>query len=176
MAKDSVHADTRGHSQPPRTLFDLDGEAAPWFEHVLTVQEDMLKQTETFARHWVERRQEAAETGFDVLRRMGTTGMTDPAGAMQAMADWQRGSFERLNADLREWMALCTQATHLHAAAQEETTNGAAAPKKAGHGEASSSGAKGGNAPTAKGRSTSSEPKPDHPASGTPKSETTTST
>jgi hypothetical protein len=38
--------------------------------------------------------------------------------AMRAITDWQRGSFERLNADLRDWVALCTQLTQLSATPQ----------------------------------------------------------
>ena len=102
------------------------GKSMPQVEQVLTLQQEMAGQTETFARHWFERPREAVETGLEALREMSSANGADPMVAMRAITDWQRGSFERLNADLRDWVALCTQLTQLSATAQSGSTSSAA--------------------------------------------------
>ena len=118
MAKDEAQTDITDLARRTQALFNPTGMAVPQVEQVLTLQQEMAGQTETFARHWVERRQEAVETGLEALREMSATNGADPMAAMRAITDWQRGSFERLNADLRDWVALCTQHTQLSATPQ----------------------------------------------------------
>ncbi len=71
------------------------------------MQASLLKEAETFSRHWFQRRNDAIETAVEALHQMNSNGAAGPAGALQAMADWQRGSLERLGADAQEWTALC---------------------------------------------------------------------
>jgi hypothetical protein len=113
MAKDEAQMDITDLARRTQALFNPTGMALPQVDQVLTLQQEMAGQTETFARHWFERRQEAAETGLEALREMSAANGADPMAAMRAITDWQRGSFERLNADLRDWVALCTQLTQL---------------------------------------------------------------
>ncbi|WP_296643408.1 phasin family protein [Roseinatronobacter sp.] len=96
-------------------MFNMNGGAAPQVEQLVKMQQGMLEQAEAFTRHWIERRQEAVETAIEALNGMNSDGKPDPAAAMRAITDWQRGSFERLTADYQEWMKLCMQATQLAA-------------------------------------------------------------
>ena len=98
MAKDQAQTDITDLARQTQALFKLNGTAAPQFEQVMKVQEGMLEQAETFTRHWIERRQDAVETALEALNKMNSTDKPDPAAAMQAIFDWQRGSFERLTA------------------------------------------------------------------------------
>lgn len=118
MAKDQAQTDVTDLARRTQALFNPTGMAVPQVEQVLTLQQEMAAQTEAFARHWVERRQEAVETGVETLREMNAANGADPMAAMRAITDWQRGSFERLNADLRDWVALCTQLTQIAATPQ----------------------------------------------------------
>ncbi len=128
MAEDHLQTDITDFTRRMQALFNPNGAAMPQVEQLLTVQQEMVRQTETFTRHWLERRQEAAETGLEALQTLSKTQGTDPAAALRAMADWQRGSFKRVSADLQDWVALCTQitqtATAQTATAQGETAKG----------------------------------------------------
>ncbi|MGM0660473.1 MAG: hypothetical protein ACQEUH_04775 [Pseudomonadota bacterium] len=125
MAEDHLQTDITDFTRRMQALFNPNGAAMPQVEQLLTVQQEMVRQTETFTRHWLERRQEAAETGLEALQTLSKTQGTDPAAALRAMADWQRGSFKRVSADLQDWVALCTQITQT-ATAQGATTQGEA--------------------------------------------------
>lgn len=130
MAEHKAQTGIADLARQTQALFNPNGTAVPGIGPLLKIQEDLSEEAETFARHWLERRREAADTAVEALREMSSTGRTDPAAAMRAITDWQRGSLKRLNADMREWMALCTQATHLAATAQD-----AAAPADADRGK-----------------------------------------
>ena len=147
MAKDQAQTDITDLARQTQALFKLNGAAMPQIETVMKAQEGMIEQAETFTRHWIERRQEAVETGLEALNKVNSTGKPDPAAAMQAIADWQRGSVEQLNADLQDWMTMCLQATRAAATAQDE---------------AASSEADQGKATKAKGRSVTSSKKSEH--------------
>jgi hypothetical protein len=86
-------------------------------EQYLEMQSGLLKEAEIFARHWFQRRNDAIETAVEALQKLQSNGTANPAGAVQAMADWQRGSVERLGADAQEWAVLC-----MHGAAAAATT------------------------------------------------------
>src|SRR6056297_1213509 len=98
MAKDHALTDITDLARRTQALFKLNGATMPQFEQVMKVQEGMLEQTRTFTRHWIERRQEAGETALEVMKEINSADNPYPAAAMRAMADWQRGSFERVNA------------------------------------------------------------------------------
>lgn len=147
MAKDQSQTDITDLVRQTQALFSPNGATAPQIEQVMEVQEDMLKQAEAFNRHWIERRQKAVDTALEAMNEIQSGDQTDPLATMRAIADWQRGSLERLTADLQEWMALCMQATQLSATAQSD---------------AASNDSKDGTATKAKGQSASSGSKSDH--------------
>ncbi|WP_372609616.1 hypothetical protein [Aquicoccus sp.] len=153
MAKDEPHTDIADLVRQTQALFNLSGAAAPRLTQVMKVQEGMLEQAETFTRHWIERRQEAIETALEALNSMNSKGKPDPVAAMQAITEWQRGSFERLTADYQEWMTLCMQATQLAATPQSETGQDDPASSRTDQDKATAK---------SKGRAASSRSKPDH--------------
>ncbi|MEI4233683.1 phasin family protein [Roseovarius sp. D22-M7] len=124
MARDQVQTDMTDLARRMQSLFNVDGAGAPQVARMMELQQEMFRQTETFARHWLERRQDAAETGLEALREIGSTSGSDPMAAMRAITEWQRGSFKRLNADLQEWVEICT-----HAAQLPQPQDTAATPK-----------------------------------------------
>jgi len=153
MAKDQPHTDISDLARQTQELFKLNGASAPRFEQVMKVQEGMLEQAETFTRHWIERRQEAVDTGLKALNEINSTDKPNPVAAMQAIADWQRGSFERLTEDFRDWMTLCMQPMQLAATSHAETEQA----------DAASSGTDQAKAGTkSKGRAAASRSKSDH--------------
>ncbi|MCF3974684.1 hypothetical protein [Paracoccus salsus] len=107
MAKEQSQLDRTETARKTRALFTGIGPASGQVEQLLEMQCCMLKEARLFTLHWFERRQKATEAAVEALHKMKATGSVDPAAAMQAMADWQRGSFERMTADLMEWTALC---------------------------------------------------------------------
>lgn len=121
MAKDEPQTDITDLARQTQELFKLNGAAAPKLDQIMKVQDGMLEQAGAFTRHWIERRQEAVDTAVKALNEMNSTDKPDPMVAMQAIADWQRGSLERLAEDYREWMTLCMQAPQLAATSQGET-------------------------------------------------------
>lgn len=152
MAKDQAQTDITDLARQTQALFKLNGAAVPQVEQVLKAQQSMLEQAETFTRHWIERRQEAVETALEAMTEMQSADKSDPAAAMRAIADWQRGSVERLTTDMQEWMALCMQAGQLTTAAQS----------KSAQSKAPSSGSDKGKATGSKGQSASSSSKSGH--------------
>jgi len=144
MAEEKALTDITDLARQTQALFKLDGAVAPQLEQVMKVQEGMLEQAGIFTRHWIERRQQAVDTALEALNQMNSKDEPDPAAAMQAIADWQRGSVERLNADLRDWMTLCTQTTQLVVTAQTDAASSDANQRKAtrAKGRAASSGSR----------------------------------
>ena len=107
MANDQGQSDIIDLARRTQALIEFNRTAAPQLERIVQVQKGITKELESFARNWFKRRHEATETAFKALQEANVAGKTDPAAAMQAITEWQRGSFERLNADLNDWAALC---------------------------------------------------------------------
>ena len=107
MANDQGRSDIIDLTRRTQALFEFNRTAAPQLESIVQVQEGIAKELESFARNWFQRRHEATETAFKALQDVNAAGKDDPAAAIQAITEWQRGSFERLNADLNDWAALC---------------------------------------------------------------------
>lgn len=120
MADDLAQADIVDFVRRTHALMYPNGTLAPGVEQLAKLQHEMAGQTETFTRHWFERRQEAAETGIKALRQISEANGTDPAASMRAITDWQRGSLDRVTADLREWAMLCVHAMTAAAIAKPE--------------------------------------------------------
>lgn len=106
MAKDQAKSDITDLARRTQALFKLNGREAPQFENVAKVQEGIVEEIENFARNWFQRRHDASQSVFKALNE-ANAGKVDPAAAIQAMTEWQRGSFERLSADMQDWTALC---------------------------------------------------------------------
>lgn len=79
---------------------------APPMEQFWKAQDRILNDAEAVTKAWFERRHEAARSALDAVRTMNGNG-ADPAAAMQAMAEWQHGSFKRLAEDVQQWVELC---------------------------------------------------------------------
>lgn len=98
---------------------------APQVEHFWDAQDNILKESETFTKHWFARRHTAARTALQTVRTVSETGSSDPAKALSAIADWQAKSMERMVEDVREWFDLCSRcAAHLSRAEIEAGEEG----------------------------------------------------
>lgn len=107
MANDQGQSDIIDLARRTQALFEFNRTVAPQLESIVQVQEGIAEELEGFVKNWFKRRHEATETAFKTLQEANVAGKTDPAAAMQAITEWQRGSFERMNADLNDWAALC---------------------------------------------------------------------
>lgn len=142
MAKDQSQTNITDLVRQTQALLSPNGAAAPQIEQVMEMQEGMLKQAEAFNRHWIERRQKAVDTALEAMNEMQSGDKTDPAAAMRAIADWQRGSLERLTEDLQEWTAMWMKATQLAATAQNDAASSDDGKATKAKGQSASSGSK----------------------------------
>jgi len=103
-------------------LMTLNPVAEPQIEQFWKTQDDFLNETEAFYRDWFRRRHEAATAAIEATRKMsgGNGGQIDPSAALQAIADWQRRSLERVMEDFQDWGRLCTRCAGAVAAAPVE--------------------------------------------------------
>jgi len=132
MTKEKVQTSIADLARQAQAIFQPNGGATPQFEKFLTTQESALREIESFAQHWLERRQEATRNAADALRKMNSTDRSDPTATLQAITEWQRGSFDRLRADLQEWTALCMRCAVAATTAQRETASADASQGDAG--------------------------------------------
>jgi len=107
MAKDQAQSDIIDLARWTHAIFDFNRTASPQLKSIVQVQESLAEELGSFARNWFQRRYEATETTFKTLHEINAKAKDDPAAAVQAITEWQRGSFERLNADLQDWTTLC---------------------------------------------------------------------
>lgn len=121
MTKERMQPDLTEMARKTQALFTANGAAGAQFEQFLEMQDSLLEEAETFARHWFERRHAATETAIEALHEAKSNGAADPAQAMRAITDWQRGAFERLAADMQEWTALCMRCAGAATTAQLDT-------------------------------------------------------
>lgn len=126
MKRSTIDPDnSAGNNQP---LMQAAGDTAARIEHILALEDALLREAEVFARHWFERRHVATETAITALREMTSCGTTDPARAMRVMTDWQSASCARVMADIQEWTTLWMRG----AATTTQLDAGATGPDKAG--------------------------------------------
>ncbi len=71
-------------------------------------QDGLLDEAEAFSRAWFARRHEAAKSALETVRKVNGDG-GDPSGSMQAIADWQQHSLQRMAEDMQEWVGLCSR-------------------------------------------------------------------
>ncbi|MCC6008795.1 MAG: hypothetical protein JJU40_14110 [Rhodobacteraceae bacterium] len=128
MTKDQAQADTTDLARQTQALFALNGVSGPQFEQFFKARDQMLRDVESFARHWLERRQEATRSAAEALSQMNSADRSDPAAALKAVTDWQRGSWERMREDLQEWTALCMRCADAMATTQVEASSSDADP------------------------------------------------
>lgn len=107
MAKDQARSDIIDLARRTHAIFDFNRTASPQLKSIVQVQESLTEELGRFAQNWFQRRHEAAETAFKALHEINAKAKDDPAAAVQAITEWQRGSFERLSADLQDWTTLC---------------------------------------------------------------------
>ena len=89
----------------------------PQTEEFWHAQDQILAETEAFAKNWFERRHTATETALEAVKTISQTAPSDPSSAMKVLADWQTHSIERVAEDFREWFELWARcAGHLGAA------------------------------------------------------------
>lgn len=101
----------------------------PQMAHFWEAQEEILNETENFARHWFERRHTATRTALETARNVAQNGPADPAASVQAISEWQTRSMERVAEDFKDWFEMCSNcASHL---AREEMEAGEEGLKKA---------------------------------------------
>ncbi|UWQ64829.1 hypothetical protein K3723_19310 (plasmid) [Leisingera caerulea] len=81
----------------------------PQVEQFWNVQEKLLDEAEVFARHWFERRHEAARTALDTARTIASDGPEAPVSVAEAFAEWQRHSAERIAEDGQEWLGMMSR-------------------------------------------------------------------
>lgn len=82
---------------------------APQVEQFWKAQEKILEEAEAFSQGWFERRHEATKTALDTIRRLSGQGGEAGAAGSQVIAEWHRGSFERMTEDFQEWMTFWTR-------------------------------------------------------------------
>ena len=92
-----------------QAMFAMPLVGAPQAEHFWEMQENMLSDSEIFAKHWFERRHTATRTAMKTAKEIADTGPADPATAMKAVTDWQAHSMARIAEDFREWLDLCSR-------------------------------------------------------------------
>ncbi len=126
MAKENAQADIADLVNGAQALLRVGTVGAPQFENLLRVEKSILSEAETFSRHWFERRHEATDTAIKAVREMNSAAAGDPSAAMQAVIAWHRGSFQRVNADLQEWIKLCMRCAGAATTAQLDTDQGGA--------------------------------------------------
>lgn len=103
-AKTSQHDDAAGTV----TAFPLPAGAVlgARLKQFWTVQDRILSEAETYARHWFARRHAATRAALEACEKAAAAGPADAIGVAQLLRDWQAHSLERMAEDLREWMDL----------------------------------------------------------------------
>lgn len=89
-------------------MFAMNPMMGPQMEQFWKAQDAILEDAEDYAKSWFERRHEATHSALDTVRKINGNG-TDPTSAMQAMAEWQRHSMERLTQDMQDWVEMCSR-------------------------------------------------------------------
>ncbi len=93
--------------QRTKGMFAVNPMIAPQQEHFWKAQDRILDETEAYSKAWFARRHEAARSALETVHRISGNG-SDPSAALQAMANWQQGSFKRMAEDMQQWVDLCT--------------------------------------------------------------------
>ena len=92
-----------------RGVMSMNPVVAPQIEQFWKAQDHLLSQAEEYSRLWFKRRHEATRTALQTARETTTGDNPDPAKTMQAVADWQRHSMERMVEDAREWFEMVSR-------------------------------------------------------------------
>lgn len=92
-----------------QSLLAVNPMMAPQVEQFWKAQEKILEDAAAFSQGWFERRHEATTTALDTIGQLSGQGGEAGAAGAQAMAEWHRGSFERMTEDFQEWMTFCTR-------------------------------------------------------------------
>lgn len=103
--------------QQSQTFLGVNPLISPQTEEFWHAQDQILSESETFAKNWFERRHTATKTALEAVKTITQTAPSDPSSAMKVLADWQTHSIERVGEDCRAWLDLCSRcAGHLGSA------------------------------------------------------------
>lgn len=98
-------------------------------------QERILAESETFARAWFGRRNEATQAAVHACEKLAGSGSGNPQSVIEVLSEWQRGSLDRMATDAREYGELLARCSGLLFAGSDSAGGaGAAAGGKAGKG------------------------------------------
>lgn len=104
-----------------QVLFSLNPVHTPTTTHFLEAQGQFFKDAEELSSAWFERRQEATRTALDLASYLVSEGMRDPGAALQAIADWQAKSMERLTEDAKDCTEFMSRSAGSLIATEDET-------------------------------------------------------
>lgn len=97
---------TEGYQATPMGSVNFGPSIAQQTAHFWRMQDEMLKEAETFLSNWFKRRHEATRTA---LQAGAAVRVGDPAAAMKAIADWQLHSAQRLSQDAQECWSMMSR-------------------------------------------------------------------
>lgn len=90
-------------------MMSMNSVVTPQIEQFWKAQDHLLSEAEEYSRLWFKRRHEAARTALQTAREATFGDNPDPSKTMQAVAEWQRHSMERMVEDAREWFEMVSR-------------------------------------------------------------------
>lgn len=73
------------------------------------MQDCITEEIGKFSSAWIQRRHDATRAMIETGRRIATEGSSDPAGALQAVADWQTHAMQRIAEDAKDCTEMMTR-------------------------------------------------------------------
>lgn len=92
-----------------QNLMSMNPVAGAQVEQFWNTQAKLLEETEAYTQRWFERRHEATRSALDAARKSTSGDTVNSSESMQAIAEWQRQSVERMVEDAREWLDMATR-------------------------------------------------------------------
>lgn len=81
----------------------------PQITHLLEAQKDLFADVDAYSKHWLECRQTDTQLALETAAEVAANGMTDPAKAMTAIANWQQHAMGCLVEEVQAWTDLCSR-------------------------------------------------------------------
>lgn len=104
---DNTKAKFSDMMEQTRNILSANPMISPQMEKFWEAQDRMLQETEAYSQAWFKRRHEATQAALDAVQKMNGK-KADSSATVQAMADWQHGSIQRMTKDMQQWFDLCT--------------------------------------------------------------------
>lgn len=92
-----------------QAMFTANPLMGPQAQHFWKVQDQFLKEAESFTSAWFKRRHDATRSAMDAASNIEDDKLLEPGHIMQVMADWQNHSMERLSDDAKEYNDMMTR-------------------------------------------------------------------